>query len=372
MRIGVPKETKTDERRISLTPDKVDLLVRRGHSVAVETNAGIGSGFPDENYQAVGADIVGGPPAVFEDTELVVKVKEVQPYEYELLNEDTVVFTYLHLAAEPDLARALVAAKTTSIAYETIQDADGSLPLLYPMSEIAGKLAALTAGTLVQSHWGGPGKLMSHVPGIEPCRVTIVGGGTVGLNAALVASAMGSEVTIADINLGRLRYIDALSDGRIKTAFSSPANLADILAASDVVIGAVLLPGASAPKVVEREMISNMADGAVVIDVAIDHGGSVEGIRPTSHSDPTYLEDGVVHYAVPNMPGIVPVTSSMSLSNATLPYVLVIADNGIEKLIQSRRDIAKGVNTIRGHVTYEAVAEGVDLPYTPLEEALTA
>ena len=371
MRIGVPREVKQDEQRISLTPDKVDLLVRRGHSVAVETEAGVGSGFSDGDYQAVGADVVTTPQAIFEDCELVVKVKEMQPEEYELLNEATVVFTYLHLAAEPDLAHALVASRTTSIAYETIQDADGSLPLLYPMSEIAGKLAALTAGTLAQSHWGGPGKLMSHVPGIEPCRVAIVGGGTVGLNAALVASAMGAEVTIADINLGRLRYIDALSDGRIKTAFSSPANLADILASSDVAIGAVLLPGASAPKVIEREMVENMNDRAVVIDVAIDHGGSVEGIRATSHSDPTYVEDDVVHYAVPNMPGIVPVTSSMSLSNATLPYVLVIADNGIEELVTSRRDIAKGVNTMRGQVTYKAVAEAVDLPYTPVEEALT-
>ena len=372
MRIGVPKEVKADERRISLTPDKIDILVRRGHSIAIETGAGIGSGFADEKFEAVGADIVGSPQVIFEDSELVVKVKEMQPQEYELLNEGATVFTFLHLAAEPDLARALVASRTTSIAYETIQDPDGSLPLLYPMSEIAGKLAALTAGTLVQSHWGGPGKLMSHVPGIEPCRVAIVGGGTVGLNAALVASAMGSEVTIADINLGRLRYIDALSDGRIKTAFSSPANLAEVLASSDVVIGAVLLPGAEAPKVVERDMIASMAERAVVIDVAIDHGGSVEGIRPTSHSEPTYIEDGVVHYAVPNMPGIVPVTSSMSLSNATLPYVLVIADNGIEDLVHMRRDIAMGVNTMRGHLTYKAVADAVDLPYTPLEEALTS
>ena len=372
MRIGVPKESKADERRVSLTPDKVDLLVRRGHSVAVENGAGESAGFSNDSYQNVGADIATSAQAVFEDSELVVKVKEVQPQEYEFLNERTVVFTYLHLAGEPDLTHTLIASKTTSIAYETIQDADGSLPLLYPMSEIAGKLAALTAGTLVQSHWGGPGKLMSHVPGIEPCRVAIVGGGTVGLNAALVASAMGSEVTIADVNLGRLRYIDALSDGRIKTAFSSPANLADILSSSDVAIGSVLLPGASAPKVIEREMIERMNDGAVVIDVAIDQGGSVEGIRPTSHSDPTYVEDGVVHYAVPNMPGVVPVTSSMSLSNATLPYVLAVADNGIEKLVHSRRDIAKGVNTMRGHVTYEAVAEAVDLPYTPVEEALTA
>ena len=315
MRIGVPKEVKADERRISLTPDKVDLLVRRGHSVAVETGAGIGSGFEDESFESVGADIVGSPQAIFEDSELVVKVKEIQPEEYEFLNEDAMLFTYLHLAAEPDLARALVASKTTSIAYETIQDPDGSLPLLYPMSEIAGKLAAQKAGDLVQSHRGGPGKLMSHVPGVEPCRVTIVGGGTVGLNAALDASAVGSEVTITDINLGRLRYIDALSNGRIKTAYSSPANLADVLASSDVAIGAVLLPGASAPKVIEREMIGNMADRAVVIDVAIDHGGSVEGIRPTSHSDPTYIEDGVVHYAVPNMPG----NSARDLQHVPLP-----------------------------------------------------
>ena len=372
MRIGVPKEIKADERRIALTPDKVDFLVRRGHSVAVESGAGEGSGFTNEDYEAVGATIVDGPQPIFEDSDLVVKVKEPQPEEYELLHDRLVLFTYLHLAAEPDLTGALISSKVTGVAYETVQVADGSLPLLYPMSEIAGKLAALTAGTLIQSQYGGPGKLLSRVPGIEPSRVAIVGGGTVGLNAALVASGIGGEVTIADINLDRLRYIDSLSNGQIRTIYSSPANLSDVLSRADVLIGAVLLPGGSAPKVITREMIGQMIDGTVVIDVAIDQGGSVEDIRPTSHSNPTYSVNGVTHYAVPNMPGVVPNTSSKSLSNATLPYVVRIADNGIESLAHSREDIAKGVNTMRGYLTYEAVANALDLQYVPLKEALAA
>ncbi len=372
MRIGVPKEIKKDERRIALTPDKVDFLIRHGHDVAVEAGASNGANYSDDDYKAVGASIVSGPRPIWDDSDMVVKVKEPRPEEYEYLHEGLVLFTYLHLAAEPELTSVLASSKVTGIAYETVQEPDGSLPLLYPMSEIAGKLSAMTAGSLLQSHRGGPGKLLSRVPGIDPCRVVIVGGGTVGLNAALVARGIGGEVTIADVNLERLRYIDALTGSNIRTVYSSPANLSDLLSRADVAIGAVLNPGASAPKVVTSAMIDRMADRSIIIDVAIDQGGSVEGIRLTTHSDPTYSVNGVIHYAVPNIPGIVPNTSSQSLSNATLPYVVKIANNDVKDLVRNNGAIALGVNTMGGHVTYQAVAESLDMEYVPLSSALDA
>ena len=372
MIIGIPREIKASEYRVSLTPDKVDLLVRAGHKVVVERDAGRGARFADVDYQGVGASIVRGPSEVFGQAEMIVKVKEPQIQEYELLCEGQILFTFLHLAPAPELTRALLGAKVSAIAYETIQKGDGSLPLLYPMSEIAGRLASQVATRLLQNIAGGPGKLMGGVPGTAPSRVVVVGGGTVGFNAAQVARALGAHVTVLDIDLERLRYIDTVSHGTIDTLMATPGNVTDALGGADVVIGAVLVPGARAPRVITTAMVRQMREGSIVIDVAIDQGGSVEGIHPTTHSQPTYLLYGVAHYAVPNMPGIVGYTSSVSLSNATYPYVLKLAGAGLEKAVRQDDAIAKGVNTLRGHVTHRAVAEALALEYVPVDEASVA
>ena len=369
MIIGIPKEVKADENRVSLTPDKIDLLVRSGHTVLVQASAGEGADFKDSEYEAVGATIVGNAKDIFEQADMIVKVKEPQPQEYEMFRENQIMFTYLHLAAEPELTRALVAANVAGVAYETVQEDNGSLPLLYPMSEIAGRLAPQIAARLLQNLSGGPGKLLSGVPGTEPCHVAVIGGGTVGFNAASVAKAMGANVTIADISLQRLRDISQISHGAIKTLVATPANVASLLHQSEVAVGAVLVPGAKAPKVITSEMVHEMRDKSIIIDVAIDQGGSVENIRQTSHQEPTYLVGGVMHYAVPNMPGIVANTSSVSLSNATYPYVLKLAEQGLKKAMEKDSAIAKGVNTLNGHVTYQAVAEAMDVEYVPVAEA---
>ena len=370
MIIGIPKEVKADENRVSLTPDKVDLLVKSGHTVMVETGAGEGADFKDSAYEAVGASIVGSAEDVFEQAGMIVKVKEPQPQEYKLFRENQIMFTFLHLAAEPELTRALLAAKVAGVAYETVQEDNGSLPLLYPMSEIAGKLAPQIAARLLQNLSGGPGKLLSGVPGTEPCHVAVIGGGTVGFNAASVAKAMGANVTIADISLQRLRDISQISQGAIETLVATPANVAGILSQAEVAVGAVLVTGAKAPKVITSDMVSKMREKSIIIDVAIDQGGSVENIRQTSHQEPTYLVGGVMHYAVPNMPGIVANTSSVSLSNATYPYVLKLAEQGLKSVVKEGGAIAKGVNTLNGHVTYQAVAEAIDVEYVPITEAL--
>ena len=368
MIVGVPKETKSEEYRVSLTPDKVDLLVKNGHRVLVESHAGEGAGFPDGDFEAVGAVIEKKAATVFDASDMIVKVKEPQPLEYGLFHEDQVLFTYLHLAPQPELTPALLDSRVAAIAYETVQNDDGGLPLLYPMSEIAGKLAPFVAARLLQNIAGGPGKLLGRVPGAKPSNMVILGGGTVGFNAALVAQSVGAYVTIVDVNLERLRYISQITHGAIDTVVSTPANVADLLSTADVVIGAVLVPGASAPKVVTRDMIGVMREGALIIDVAIDQGGSVEDIRPTSHKKPTYVEGGVTRYAVPNMPGIVGNTSSVSLSNATYPYVLDLANRGMEACFRKDGPLSRGVNTYRGHVTHEAVARALGLDYVPLKE----
>ncbi len=372
MIIGVPKEVKADEPRVSLTPDKVDGLVRSGHRVIVQAGSGDGANFRDQDFQAIGATIVDDAQHVFDEAEMVVKVKEPQPHEYPLLREGQILFTYLHLAPDRELTEALLAAKVTGVAYETVEERDGSLPLLYPMSEIAGKLAPLIAARLLQSHAGGPGKLLSRIPGIEPCRVTIVGGGTVGMNAANVARSVGANVTITDIDLDRLRNIDHVSHGTIQTVYSTSFNLSMLLSRADVVIGAVLQPGAKTPKVITRALVDQMREHTILIDVAIDQGGAVEGIRQTTHSDPTYMVNGVVHYAVPNIPGMVANTSSISLSNATYPYVLKIANEGLDKVIREAGAIAKGINTLGGRLTHPAVAQSLGLEHVAVEDALVA
>jgi alanine dehydrogenase len=370
MIIGIPKEVKADESRVSLTPDKIDLLVTNGHTVVVETGAGLGSDFKDDDYETVGALIVSGPVEVFHRANLIVKVKEPQPQEYELFRRDQMVFTFLHLAPEPELTRALLATRVTGIAYETVEDRDGSLPLLYPMSEIAGRLAPQVAARLLQNLSGGPGKLMGGVPGTAPARMVVVGGGTVGFNAAIIASGLGTNVTIADINLERLRYISMASHGAIDTVVATPQNVLHLLRQADVAVGAVLIPGARAPKVITLQMVQQMPERSIIIDVAIDQGGSVETIHPTTHRDPTFALHGVIHYAVPNMPGIVANTASISLSNATYPYVLKLANLGLREAVRADNALARGVNTAGGHVTYPAVADALGLEYVPLEEAL--
>ena len=372
MIIGIPRETKPDEHRVSLTPDKVDLLVKNGHSVVIETEAGVGAHFANEDYEAVGATVVREPNKVYRYADMVVKVKEPQPGEYELLHEDQILFTFLHLANEPELTESLLSCKVTAIANETVQAEDGSLPLLYPMSEVAGRLAPQVAARLLQNTAGGPGKLLGGIPGTGPSHIVVVGGGTVGFTAAQLAKALGADVTIVDINLQRLRFISMASHGSIETLIATPKNVFDLLRYADVVVGAVLIPGAKAPKVITSEMVREMREGSIIIDVAIDQGGSVEEIRPTTHLDPTYSVHGVTHYAVTNMPGVVGHTSSISLSNATYPYVLKLADSGLEDAIRKDTPLARGVNTVRGYVTHPAVAEALEREYVPAEEILSA
>ena len=372
MIIGIPKETKADENRVSLTPDKVDLLAKAGHTVVVESGAGAGADFKDAEYEAAGAIIALGPEAVFDRSDMIVKVKEPQIQEYGLFRPGHILFTFLHLAPEPDLTSALLASRVAGIAYETVEEKNGGLPLLYPMSEIAGMLAPQIATTLMQNQLGGPGRLIGGVPGVEPSRVVIIGGGTVGFNAALMANALGANVTIADINLDRLRYVSPASSGAIDTAFATPQTVLGLLQRADIAVGAVLVPGAKAPRVITSEMVQQMRARSIIIDVAIDQGGSVETIRPTSHHEPTFVMHGVTHYAVPNMPGIVANTASISLSNATYPYVLKLANLGLHKAIQTERPIARGVNTLDGYVTHKAVAEALRLEHVDLEEALAA
>ena len=370
MIIGIPAEVKTDEHRVSLTPDKVDLLVKSDHTVLIESGAGLGADFTDEDYRAVGASVVSGPGEVFDQAGMIVKVKEPRPQEYEYFHEDQILFTYLHLAPELELTRALMSSKVSGVAYETIQVDDGSLPLLYPMSEIAGRLAPQVAARLLQNISGGPGRLLGGVPGAGPANIAIVGGGTVGFNAALVAKALEADVTVLDINLDRLRYISLATHGAIRTMVATPQNVLEAMGLADVAVGAVLVPGAKAPRVITSEMIQRMRERSIIMDVAIDQGGCVEGIRPTTHTSPTYSEHGVAHYAVPNMPGIVANTSSISLSNATYPYVLGLANVGLEEAIGQQSAVAKGVNTFKGHVTHKAVADALNLEYVPIEEAL--
>ena len=372
MIIGIPKEVKADENRVSLTPDKVDLMVKNGHEVLVQAGAGRGAAFDDDEYDAVGASIVDDAADVFEVSDMILKVKEPQLQEYELFRQNQILFTFLHLAPELELTRAMLNSNVAGVAYETVQERDGSLPLLYPMSEIAGRLAPQVAARLLQNLSGGPGKMMGGVAGAEPPRMVIVGGGTVGLNAALVASALGTHVTIMDINLDRLRHINAATHGAIDTVVATPKNVSSLLQRADVAVGAVLVPGDRAPKVITDEMVQQMREQSIIIDVAIDQGGSVETIHATSHQESTFQKYGVTHYAVPNMPGIVANTASISLSNATYTYVLKLANLGLKQTINSNPAIAKGVNTLRGHVTYEAVADSLDLEYVPVEEALAA
>jgi alanine dehydrogenase len=370
MIIGVPKEVKDNEYRVSMTPAGVELLVRSGHRVLVQQGAGGGSGFADEDYARSGAEIKPQAADVWEPAEMVIKVKEPLPQEYGFLREGLLLFTYLHLAAERVLTDVLAARKVTAIAYETVQRADGSLPLLTPMSQIAGRMAPQVASHYLERTAGGLGKLMGGVPGVRPANVVVIGGGTVGANAAHIALGMGAQVTVIDINAERLRYLGEVLHGNLITLSSNPSTVAEAVAEADAVIGAALVPGAKAPNLVTRAMVETMKAGSVIVDVAIDQGGCVETSRPTSHSNPTYLVNGVVHYSVPNIPGVVPWTSTYALSNATLVYAQRLADLGFEKAVRSDPALAMGVNLYRGHLTCKAVAEAFGKDYTPLATLL--
>ncbi len=369
MRIGVVKEIKQDEYRVALTPAGAGELGLRGHEVVVETGAGVGSAFPDSDYEAVGAQI-SSVEEVWATAEMVLKVKEPLADEYGRLRDGLVLFTYLHLAADERLTRTLVDSGATCIAYETVEADDGRLPLLAPMSEVAGRLATQMGAWALEKAQGGRGILLGGVPGVPPAKVVVLGGGIVGYNAALIAVGMQADVWILDRSVERMRDLEMMLDGRITLAMSNRLQIEQVAADADLIIGAVLIPGARAPKLITRDMLGGLKPGAVLVDVAIDQGGCFETSHPTTHSDPIYEVDRVVHYCVANMPGAVPVTSTFALTNVTLPYVEAIADHGLREAVTRDRALARGVNVLDGKLTYEAVADAHGLEYSPLEQAL--
>jgi alanine dehydrogenase len=370
MRVGIPREVKNHEYRVGMIPAGVHALVQAGHEVIVESGAGRGSGIEDDEYRVAGAAILEHAAEVWSTAEMVVKVKEPLPPEYELMQDGQILFTYLHLAPLPELTSALLERRVTGIAYETITDRRGNLPLLTPMSEVAGRMAPLVGAYYLQRGLGGRGTLLGGVPGVPPGDVVIIGGGIVGLNSARVALGLGARVTILETNADRMRFLDDLFHGVVTTLASNQYNLMAALGRADMLIGAVLIPGRSAPKLVSREMLREMKPGAVIVDVAVDQGGCFETTRPTTHSDPVYEVEGVVHYCVANMPGAVPRTSTFALNNATLPFALQLAEKGVEWAASADQDLAQGVNTYRGQITCLPVAESQNRPFTPLKELL--
>lgn len=370
MRIGVPKEIKTHEYRVGLTPASVREYVARGHDVIVETGAGAGIVADDVAYRQAGASIAADAAEVFAKADMVVKVKEPQPSEWAMLREGQILFTYLHLAPDPEQTKGLIASGCTAVAYETVTDRDGSLPLLAPMSEVAGRLSIEAAGQALRRSNGGSGVLLGGVPGVQAGRVVVIGGGVVGTHAARMAVGLGAEVTIIDRSIPRLRQLDDLFQGRVRTRFSTTDAIESEVAGADAVIGAVLIAGASAPKLVTRKMLGLMKPHSVLVDVAIDQGGCFETSHATTHADPTYVVDGIVHYAVANMPGAVARTSTYALNNVTLPHALRIADLGWNEALKRDEHLAQGLNVWNGKVTFEAVAEAVGTDYVPVDQAL--
>ncbi len=369
MIVGVPKEIKDNEYRVAMTPGGVHQLVAGGHEVWVQTGAGTGSDFSDQEYAASGAKLVPTGADAWR-AEMVVKVKEPQSEEFQFLRPDLLLFTYLHLAAEERLTREMRDRGTTGIAYETVELENGQLPLLTPMSEVAGRMSIQVGAYYLEKMNGGRGKLLGGVPGVRPADVVIVGAGVAGTNAAQMALGLGAHVTIIDINLERLRYLDEVMGGRLTTLSSNPLNIAQSVQRAELLVGAVLIKGAKAPKLVTHQMIKTMAPGSVVVDIAVDQGGCIETTRPTTHSNPVFVVDGVIHYGVTNMPGAVPRTSTYALSSATLPYIVELADLGFEMAVRHDARLAKGVNTYRSHITYPDVAEAFGMEYAPLESLL--
>lgn len=370
MIIGTPKEIKAHENRVALTPHVALELTRSGHTVLIESSAGVSSGFSDTDYKSVGCKIVSTPKDIFTEAEMVVKVKEPQPVEVEMCHKDTTLFTYFHFAADESLTKGFLGSGATAIAYETIMLKDGSLPLLIPMSEVAGRMSVQEGAKYLEKFHGGRGKLLGGVPGVEPGTVTILGGGIVGTNAAHIAAGLGANVNILDVNLNRLRYLDEIMPKNVRTVYSNQYNLQELLPRTDLLIGAVLIPGAKAPNLVTREMLSLMVPGTVLVDVAVDQGGCIETCKPTTHEEPIYEVDGIIHYCVANMPGAVPFTSTTALTNATSPYVLRLANQGIIPALQSDNALLQGLNTYGGQVTHSGVANAFDMDYIDLDKAI--
>jgi alanine dehydrogenase len=370
MIVGVLKEIKAEENRVCMTPAGVEILKGKGHTVLVEKNAGKGSGFSNKAYADAGAEIIESPQEIYKRAKMVMHVKEPLPAEYDLIRKDQIIFTYLHLAAAEELTRVLIKSGSINIAYETIQKADRSLPLLTPMSEVAGRMAIQQGAKYLEMAQGGHGILLGGVPGVDPGTVVIIGGGIVGVNAAKMACGLGAKVYILDMNLERLRYLSDVMPSNCFLLMSKPTTVRRLIKEADVVVGAVLIPGAKAPKLVTREMLKTMKKGAVLVDVAIDQGGCFETSKATTHKDPIYTVDGVVHYCVANMPGAVPKTSTLALTNATLPYAVEIANKGWKKAMQENPEIRCGANVVQGKVTYKGVAEAFGLKYTPIDSLL--
>ncbi|UZD23317.1 alanine dehydrogenase [Algoriphagus halophytocola] len=370
MIIGVPKEIKNNENRVALTPAGAKELVKRGHSVYVQHTAGEGSGFQDEEYEAAGASILPTIEATYAAAEMIMKVKEPIEPEYKLIKEDQLLFTYFHFASYEPLTKAMVESKSICLAYETVEKADRSLPLLVPMSEVAGRMAVQKGANYLEKPLQGKGILLGGVPGVLPAKVLILGGGIVGTQAAWMAAGLGADVTIMDVSLPRMRYLADVMPANVKTMMSNEFNVRKMITNHDLIIGAVLIPGAKAPHLITRDMLKEMQPGTVLVDVAVDQGGCIETCKPTTHQDPTYIIDDVVHYCVANMPGAVPYTSTLALTNATLPYAIQLADKGWKKAAQNNPELVPGLNIINGDIVYQAVAEAFDMDYTPVVKYL--
>jgi alanine dehydrogenase len=370
MIVGVPKEIKANENRIALVPSGAEVLTAHGHTVLIQKSAGVGSGFSDDMYMKAGAEIINTPEEIYKRSDMIVKVKEPLNSEYELIRKNQIIFTYFHFAASRELTLAMMENKGVSIAYETVETENGDLPLLIPMSEVAGRMATQEGAKFLEEKMGGRGILLGGVPGVAPANVVILGGGVVGTNAAKIAAGMGGNVYILDLDLDRLRYLDDIMPKNVTTVKSDPYNIREAIKKADLVIGAVLIPGAKAPKLITRDMLSLMQPRSVIVDVSVDQGGCVETCHPTTHEDPTYLVDGVLHYCVANMPGAVPYTSTLALTNATLPYAVELADKGYLKAIRENKELLWGLNIIDGKIVYKGVAEAFNLPYTPIEEVI--
>lgn len=370
MIVGILREIKPEENRVCMTPAGVEVMKQNGHTILVEKDAGNGSGFSDEAYAKAGAEIIAVPQDIYAQSDMVMHVKEPQPSEYAMIRPGQIVFTYLHLAADQQQTMVLIECKSVNIAYETIQKEDGSLPLLTPMSEVAGLMAIQQGAKYLEMAQGGHGVLLGGVPGVDPGNVVVIGGGVVGINAAKMACGLGAKVYILDMSLDRLRYLSDVMPANCFNLLSSPATLRELITRADVVVGAVLIPGAKAPKLITREMLKTMKPGAVLVDVAIDQGGCFETSKATTHGDPIYIVDDVVHYCVANMPGAVPRTSTMALTNATLPYAVEIANKGWKKAMQENNGIKLGANVVNGKITYKAVAEAFDLDYVAIDTLL--
>jgi len=370
MIVGILKEIKAEENRVCMTPAGVEVMKQNGHTVLVEKNAGVGSGFEDTQYAQAGAEIVSAAKEIFKRSDMVMHVKEPLPPEYDLIREGQIVFTYLHLAAAEELTHKLIKSKSVGIAYETIQKKDGSLPLLTPMSEVAGRMAIQQGAKYLEMAQGGHGVLLGGVPGVDPGMVVILGGGVVGTNAAKMACGLGARVYLLDKSLDRLRYLSDVMPANCFLLFATPATIRDLITRADVVVGAVLVPGAAAPKLVTREMLKTMKKGSVMVDVAIDQGGCFETSKATTHSNPIYTVEGVVHYCVANMPGGVAKTSALALTNATLPYAVEIANKGWKKAMKENEEIRLGANVVKGKITYKAIADVFGLEYVPIEKFL--